>query len=242
MPIEVACIPALADNYIWLVHEDVSGETVVVDPGKAAPVLAAAEKRGWRIGQIWITHWHADHVGGVQAIKEATHARVTGPRAEADRIAGLDVLVGEGDHVTIGGEEGRVIATPGHTAGHIAFILDGAKAALVGDTLFAMGCGRLFEGTPEQMWRNMEQLGALPPDMMVYGAHEYTAANARFAQVIEPDNQAIAARAKQVEVDRAAARPTLPTTIAQERSTNLFMRAGSVSELARLRQAKDDFR
>lgn len=241
MTLEVACVPVLQDNYVWLAHDAASGETVAVDPGEAGPVLDAARRRGWRIGQVWITHWHHDHVGGLAEVKAATGALVTGPRAEASSIAGLDVLVGEGDGVALGDQRGRVIDVPGHTAGHVAFLLDGAGAVFAGDTLFAMGCGRLFEGTPAEMWRNMERLGDLPPETLVYGAHEYTVANARFAQAIEPDNRDVADRALTVAADRAAGRPTLPTTIALERATNPFMRAGDVEEFARRRHRKDSF-
>jgi hydroxyacylglutathione hydrolase len=242
MPLEVACVPVLADNYVWLAHEPASGATVAIDPGEADPVLAEAERRGWRIDQVWITHWHGDHVGGLAEVKAATGARVTGPRDEADRIVGLDVLVGEGDTVALGNEAGRVLAVPGHTAGHVAFLLDHAGVAFVGDTLFAMGCGRLFEGGPAEMWCNMQRYAALPPETLVYGGHEYTEANLRFAQATEPGNPALAERAVAVAADRAAGRPTLPTTIALERATNPFLRAGSVEEFARRRQAKDLFR
>lgn len=242
MPLSVACVPVLQDNYVWLVHDEASGDTVVIDPGEAEPVLAAADARGWKISQIWITHWHGDHVGGLAAVKAATGARVTGPRAEAERIAGLDILVGEGDVVRLGPVDGEVLDTPGHTLGHVAYLLREAGLVFVGDTLFAMGCGRLFEGTPTQMWRNMERLAALPPETLAYGAHEYTEGNARFALTIEPDNQAVRERAEQVGIERAAGRPTLPTTIGAERATNPFMRAGSAEELGRRRLAKDAFR
>jgi hydroxyacylglutathione hydrolase len=205
-------------------------------------VLAEAAARGWRIGQIWNTHWHADHTGGNAAIKAATGAHVTAPAAEAARIPTLDRGVGEGDVVTLGALAAQVLEVPAHTAGHIAYHLPTERAIFVGDTLFAMGCGRLFEGTPAQMFANMARLKALPGETTVYCAHEYTQANGRYARVAEPDNAAIAARMAEVDAARAAGRATVPTTIALERATNPFMRAGDAAELGRRRQAKDNFR
>jgi hydroxyacylglutathione hydrolase len=240
--VEIVRIPALSDNYIWLVHDAASGETMVVDPAEAEPVLAEAEARGWRITQIWNTHWHPDHTGGNQAIKAATGCKITGPAAEAARIPTLDRTVAEGDLVCLGDHEAGVIEVPAHTAGHIAYHLRDAHLLFIGDTLFAMGCGRLFEGTPAQMYANMRRLGALPPDTMVYCAHEYTLANGRFAVTVEPDNRALAERMTEVEALRERGLPTVPTTIALELATNPFMRAASVEELAARRAGKDSFR
>ena len=239
--LEIVRIPALSDNYIWLVHEPASGETLVIDPAEAAPVLAVAEARGWTIGQIWNTHWHPDHVGGNAAIKAATGCVITGPAGEADKIDTLDRTVGEGDTVSLGSVQAQVIEVPAHTLGHIAYHLPEAGVAFVGDTLFAMGCGRLFEGTAAQMWANMQRLAALPAETQVYCAHEYTQSNGRYALVAEPDNAAIAARMRDVDGARARGEATVPTTIALERATNPFMRAGSADELARRRAAKDAF-
>jgi hydroxyacylglutathione hydrolase len=240
--IEVVRIPAREDNYIWLAHDDVSGETVVIDPADAAPVLAEADRRGWKIGQIWNTHWHGDHIGGNAAIKAATGCFITGPAAEAAKIPTLDRTVGEGDVVHIGAVAAQVLEVPAHTAGHIAYYLPEAGITFVGDTLFAMGCGRLFEGTPAQMWANMQRLAALPPETIVYCAHEYTQANGRYARVAEPDNQAVIDRMREVDALRADGQATVPTTIALERATNPFMRAGSAEVLARRRVEKDVFR
>ena len=237
--IEIVRIPALSDNYVWMIHDTASQECVVVDPAEAEPVLEAARERGWRITQIWNTHWHPDHIGGNAGIKAATGCKVTGPAMEADRIDTLDRCVGEGDHVHIGEHDARVIDVPAHTAGHIAYYLPTANAAFVGDTLFAMGCGRLFEGTADQMYSNMRKLEALPDTTAVYCAHEYTESNGNFALTVEPDNQALAARMAEVRQMRARGEPTVPTTIALEKATNPFMRAGSVAELANRRAAKD---
>ncbi len=239
--IEIVRIPVLTDNYIWLVHDPASGQTMVVDPAVAEPVLAAADARGWRITAIWNTHWHPDHTGGNAAIKAQTGCTIIGPAAEAARIPTLDMLVAGGDRVRLGMIEAKVIDVPAHTAGHIAFYFASEAAAFVGDTLFAMGCGRLFEGTAEQMFANMRTLEALPADTRVYCAHEYTQSNGRYARVAEPDNEAILERMAEVDALRAAGQATVPTTIALERATNPFMRAASVEQLAAYRAAKDRF-
>jgi hydroxyacylglutathione hydrolase len=240
--LEIVRIPALSDNYIWLAHDPESAETVVIDPAVADPVLAEAARRGWQITQIWNTHWHPDHIGGNAAIKAATGCMVTAPATEAAKIPTLDRAVRGGDVVTIGDVEAEVLEVPAHTAGHIAYHLPTENVAFVGDTLFAMGCGRLFEGTAEQMFANMQRLAALAPDTLIYCAHEYTLANGRFALTVEPDNVALAERMAQVEAMRANGEPTIPTTIALERATNPFMRAASADELAARRQAKDGFK
>lgn len=242
MALEIVAVPAFSDNYVWLVHDDASGETVVVDPGEAEGALAEAERRGWTIGQVWNTHWHGDHVGGNAGVKAASGAVVTGPAAETERIGTLDRTVGEGDTVRIGAIAGHVLAVGAHTAGHIAFHLPDAGVLFSGDTLFAMGCGRLFEGTPADMHAALAKLVALPPETRVYCGHEYTLSNARYAAVAEPGNAAIEKRLAEVEALRAAGRNTLPTTIAAERETNPFVRARSVAELGERRAAKDVFK
>jgi len=240
--LEIVRVPALSDNYIWLVHDPASGATMVVDPAEAAPVLAEVGKRGWTIGAIWNTHWHPDHTGGNAAIKEATGATVIAPAAEAAQIPTADRLVGEGDVVMLGDHAATVLETPAHTAGHITYHFADDNVVFTGDTLFAMGCGRLFEGTPEQMHANLQRLSMLPPETRVYCAHEYTLSNARYAVVAEPGNAATAARLAEVEKLRAGGVATVPTTIAAERATNPFMRAASVQQFAERRAAKDAFR
>ena len=242
MAVEIVRVAVLSDNYVWLVHDSASGETVVVDPAVAEPVLAAADAHGWTITQIWNTHWHPDHIGGNDAIKAATGCVVSGPAAEAAKIPTLDVALREGDTVRIGAISGDVIEVPAHTAGHIAIHLPSEAAVFVGDTLFAMGCGRLFEGTPAQMFGNMARLKQLPPETRVYCAHEYTQSNGRYALVAEPGNEAIRDRMRQVDAARAANEATVPTTIALEHATNPFMRASSVEQLAERRAAKDIFK
>jgi hydroxyacylglutathione hydrolase len=238
--LEIVPVPAFSDNYIWLVHDPVSRETAVVDPGDAAPALAEAERRGWSIGQVWNTHWHPDHTGGNLAVKAATGCTVSGPAAS--NIPGRDVPLGEGGMIQIGDHVARVIAVPGHTLDHLAFLFDEARVAFVGDTMFAMGCGRLFEGTAEQMFGSLARLSALPADTALYAAHEYTLSNARFAEHSEPDNQAILDRHERVRQLREEGRITLPTTVAQERATNPFVRAADAQQLATLRAEKDSFR
>jgi hydroxyacylglutathione hydrolase len=237
--LEIVRVAVLSDNYVWLMHDDTSGDTVVVDPAVSEPVLAAAAERGWTIGQIWNTHWHGDHVGGNADIKAATGCLITGPAAEAGKIPTLDRLVGEGDYVAIGGHVARVMAVPAHTAGHIAYHLADDHIVFVGDTLFAMGCGRLFEGTAAQMFDNMARFAALPGDTAVYCAHEYTQSNGRFALAADPGNAAIADRMAAVDAARARGLATVPTSIGLERETNIFMRAPTVDALAQLRTAKD---
>ena len=239
MPIEIVRVPVLSDNYVWLVHDATSSETLVIDPAVAEPVLAAAEARGWKISQIWNTHWHPDHVGGNAQIKAATGCIITGPAAEAERISTLDVQVRGGDVVQLGGVRAMVLDVPAHTSGHIAYHFATEQVAFVGDTLFAMGCGRLFEGTAAQMFDNMRTLEALGDDTAIYCAHEYTLSNARFAVTVEPDNVALQQRVSDVVAARERGEATVPTTIALERATNPFMRARSVEELAARRAAKD---
>jgi hydroxyacylglutathione hydrolase len=242
MPLDIVRVPVLSDNYSWLVHDAASGATMVIDPGEAAPVLAAAEARGWEIDAVWITHWHPDHTGGIAGVKAATAAHVTGPEAERDKFEGLDTGVGEGESVRLGEHVARVMTTPGHTAGHVVFHFADDAAIFTGDTLFAMGCGRLFEGDAAQMHGNMVRFAELPDDTRVYCGHEYTQSNGRFALSVDGDNQALVKRMAVVDRLRAEGQPTVPTTIGEERATNPFLRAPDAAALATLRAGKDAFR
>jgi hydroxyacylglutathione hydrolase len=240
--LEIVAVPAFADNYLWLAHDPASRCTAVVDPGDGDAVLAAAAKRGWTIEMILNTHWHPDHTGGNLKVKEATGAKIYGPGAERARIPGLDVALGEGDHVSIGDFEAEVWEVPGHTLGHIAYVFDQSGVAFVGDTLFAMGCGRLFEGTAEQMHSSLGRIAALPDATKLYPAHEYTLSNALFAAHASPSDEAVGARLAAVQALRERGAMTVPTTVAEEKATNLFVRAPDATAFAELRTAKDSFR
>ena len=241
MTLDIVRVPVLSDNYAWLVHDTDSGETMAIDPGEAAPLIAAADARGWRIGHVWTTHWHPDHTGG-NAARKAQGATVTGPAAEAAKIPTLDVAVTEGDTVALGRHVAHVMTVPGHTQGHVAFHFADDGVIFTGDTLFAMGCGRLFEGTPADMFANMQRYAALPDATIVYCGHEYTQSNGRYALVAEPDNAAIRDRMAEVDAARARGEATIPTTIGLERETNPFLRATSADQLGERRAAKDAFK
>lgn len=247
-------IPVLRDNYVYLVREPESGVTAVIDPSVAAPVLDMLNETGWRLTHILNTHHHNDHTGGNIEIKQATGCIVVGPRADRDRIPVIDVEVGDGDTYALGTETAKVFDVPGHTRGHIAYWFGGSRALFCGDTLFIMGCGRVFEGTPPQMWNSLGKLKSLPPETRVFCAHEYTQNNARFALTVEPDNAALVARARQVDAMRAEGRSTVPGTLGEELATNPFLRADlpalqqamgtpgdAVSTFAVIRQRKDKF-
>jgi hydroxyacylglutathione hydrolase len=240
--------PCLSDNYGFLVRDDASGMTACIDTPDAAAVEAELAAAGWSLDMILNTHWHPDHAGGNEALKRSTGARIVGP-AEVRRIAPLDEVVGDEDVVRLGATTFDVIACGGHTLGHIAYFAPEDHLAFVGDTLFALGCGRLFEGDADQMWDSLQRLADLPEDTVVYCAHEYTAANARFALSVDAD-PAVAARAEAVFQARSRGEPTVPTSIGLERATNPFLRApllapdaGSPAEaFARIRAAKDAFK
>ena len=238
---EIVAVPVLSDNYVWLIHDPESGETAAVDPSVAEPVLDAAAAKGWRLTHVLNTHWHPDHTGGNAGIQSATGASIIAP-AEAGRVSRIDRIVAEGDRVRVCGAEAIVWDIPAHTAGHIAFYFEDDRMIFVGDTMFAMGCGRLFEGTATQMHANMQRIGGLPSDVRIYCGHEYTLANARFAIHAEPANAAIAARLERVKALRESGIITLPTSVAEERETNPFVRAVNEEEFARLRSEKDSFR
>lgn len=242
MTLEIVAVPAFADNYLWLAHDPESGRTAVVDPGDGQAVLNAAAQRGWTIDMVLNTHWHPDHTGGNLKVKEATGALIYGPAAEQPRIPGLDVALSEGDRVSIGGHEAEVWEVPGHTLGHIAYVFGNSGVAFVGDTLFAMGCGRLFEGTAQQMHRSLGRIAALPDATKLYPAHEYTLSNAIFSAHAAPTDDAVLARLASVLVLRDRGEMTVPTTVAEEKATNLFVRAPDPAAFAELRTAKDSFR
>lgn len=234
---QVELVPAFTDNYIFLAH--FPDGLVCVDPGDAAPTLAALAGRP--LAHILITHHHRDHTGGLLALRAATGAPATGPAGERTPIPGLDHAVRGGATLEVAGARVDVLAVPGHTAGHIAFHLPDQGLAFVGDTLFALGCGRPFEGPPAQLFESVQRLAALPPETLVYCAHEYTAANARFALSVDPDNAALTGRAAGIEATRARGEPTIPTTVALERATNPFVRAPDAARFAELRALKDRF-
>jgi hydroxyacylglutathione hydrolase len=227
-PLVIHLFPCLSDNYGFLLHEEETGVTATVDTPDAAAILAELRARNWTLTHILNTHHHADHAGGNLALKAATGCEIIGPRADAQRIPGIDREVSDGDEFNLGAHPVRVFDTPGHTRGHIIYYLPQDRAAFVGDTLFAMGCGRLFEGTPAQMWSSLAKITRLPDDTVLYCAHEYTLANARFALSVEPGNAALVARAREVAAMRERGEPTVPTTVALEKATNPFLRAASV--------------
>ncbi|HUM08908.1 MAG TPA: hydroxyacylglutathione hydrolase [Acidocella sp.] len=241
MAVTVQAIPMLSDNYSWLLRESVSGKTGIVDPAEAASAIAVLEAAGHRLDYIFLTHHHDDHVGGVDGLTARYGAKVVGNGADAHRLPDLDIAVHEGSLVDFGAAKLRVIEVPGHTLGHIAYYIADGGILLPGDTLFSLGCGRLFEGTPAQMFHSLAKFAELPDATLVCCGHEYTASNAKFALTVEPENAALAARAAEVARLRAAGKPSLPATLGQERATNPFLRAETVEEFARRRAAKDKF-
>ena len=232
MPAQTYLFPCLTDNFGVLLHDPESGATAAIDAPEAKAVEDALAKTGWRLTDILVTHHHGDHTAGIGELKTHYKCRVVAPRNEAQRIAQVDETVGEGDTVRIGALEGRVIETPGHTAGHISYFFPKDKLAFVGDTLFSIGCGRVIEGNPEMMWQSLLKLRGLPDDTQFYCGHEYTAANIRFAKTIEPNNKSLAARADEVTRLRAVGKPTIPATIGAEKAENPFLRA-DVPEVAK---------
>jgi hydroxyacylglutathione hydrolase len=221
----VHMFPCLKDNYGFLLHDPDSGETACIDTPEADRILAEADGKGWKITQIWNTHWHPDHAGGNVAIKAATGCQIVGPKGEAAKIPTLERQLVEGDTVKLGSLKANVLDTPGHTAGHIVYHLPEHRIAFVGDTLFALGCGRLFEGTAQQMWHSLGKLRAMPDDTTIYCAHEYTQANAAFALSVDPQNRDLQLYVDEVASKRSAGRPTVPTSIGKEKRANPFLRA-----------------
>ena len=232
--LEIYQFPSRSDNYGVLLHDAETGATAAIDAPEAEPILAALQDKGWSLTDILITHHHADHTAGIGPLKKKTGCTVTGPAREAGSIPGLDVEVKEGDTVAVGGVKAKVIETPGHTRGHVSYYFPDEAAAFVGDTLFSVGCGKLLEGDAPTMWSSLSKLAALPPDTEVYCGHEYTGANCRFALTVEPENEALQARAAEVAANDARGVPSLPTTIGQELATNPFLRASSPAIQQRL--------
>ena len=225
MPAETQLFLCLKDNYGVLLHDSETGSTAAIDAPEAAPIDAALKDQGWRLTDILVTHHHADHTGGIAELKKKHLCRVVAPRKEASKIPDIDVTVREGDFVQVGSLIGRVLETPGHTAGHITYWFKQDKLAFVGDTLFSAGCGRIIEGNPEMMWNSLLKIRNLPADTQVFCGHEYTAANVHFALTIEPKNAQLRARADEVVKLCDAGRPTIPSTIGSEQQTNPFLRA-----------------
>ncbi|MEL7490208.1 MAG: hydroxyacylglutathione hydrolase [Pseudomonadota bacterium] len=255
MPLEIRQFPCLADNYGYLIHDAASGRTAAIDTPDVNAINEALEAEGWSLDYILNTHHHWDHAGGNEALKKQWDCKIIAPRGETDKIPGVDRAVGDGDRFNLGDSVATIRETPGHTLGHIVYHFEADKAAFVGDTIFALGCGRLFEGTPAQMWASLSAIAAWPPETKLYCAHEYTQANARFALTVDPENAALKARAKDIDAARAQNQPTVPMTIAEERATNPFLRAhepslkaalamaeaGDVDVFAEIRARKDNF-
>jgi len=253
--LEVHQFPCLSDNYGYLVHDPDAGLTATIDTPEVAAINTALKQKGWRLTHILNTHHHFDHAGGNLALKEEWGCTIVGARDDAERIPGIDVQVGDGDTYRFGSFDARVFDVSGHTIGHIAYYLPEADKLFCGDALFALGCGRLFEGTPGQMWTSLGKLEALPDDTLVYCAHEYTQANAAFALSVEPQNQALQERLKAIDALRTEGKPTVPSTIGLEKATNPFLRpmsgdlqanlgmtgADLVEVFAETRRRKDSF-
>lgn len=226
MPLEIITVPCLADNYAFLAHDPQTGETALIDIPEAAPILAELEARGWTLSHILITHHHWDHIAGLDEVLAAHPAQVIGAAADAERLPPLDSALSEGDSVTIGNCVGTVLDVSGHTVGHIAFHFPDSDAVFTADSLMALGCGRLFEGSAEQMWASLSKLAALPDETIVYSGHEYTQSNGKFALTIESDNPDLINRVADIASARAENRPTVPSLLSLELKTNPFLRAG----------------
>lgn len=232
--LEIIQLPVLTDNYIYLLHDTTSGKTAAVDPALTQPVLDELARQGWQLDFIFNTHHHGDHIGGNRELKQQTGCKIVGAKADSRRIPGIDLGLADGDYFELGEASFKILETPGHTVGHIVFYSAEENALFCGDTLFVMGCGRLFEGTAEQMWHSLQKLRDLPAETKVYCAHEYTLANGRFALTVEPDNTALKTRMIEVQRLRSENKPTVPSTIALERATNPFFRADELSVKASL--------
>ena len=253
--VDIIQLPVLNDNFIYLIHEPVSGKSAVVDPAIAQPVLDTLSSKGWTLNYIFNTHHHWDHVGANLELKEKTGCLILASEADHSRIPGIDKGLKQGDKIKLGNQVANVIETPGHTLGHIVYHFPNSNALFCGDTLFSMGCGRLFEGSAEQMWHSLQQLKELPKETQIYCAHEYTLANSKFALTIEPYNQHLQQRIEQVKQLREHNKPTIPCTLELELATNPFLREDSseiqksigmtgqpmVEVFRKIRKLKDNF-
>jgi hydroxyacylglutathione hydrolase len=225
MAAEIRTFACLSDNFGYLIHDNETKATASIDAPEAAPIIAALEREGWTLTDILITHHHHDHVGGVAELKEEYNCRVVAPNDKTTKIADVDLRVGHGDIIKVGNLTARVLETPGHTLDHISYVFDSEKALFAADTLFSIGCGRVFEGNYPMMWDSLLKLRALPDDFKLYCGHEYTASNVKFAMTVEPDNPALKARAEEVTRLRGANRPTIPVSLGEEKQANVFLRA-----------------
>ncbi|MGJ8628797.1 MAG: hydroxyacylglutathione hydrolase [Sulfitobacter sp.] len=234
MPFELITIPCLSDNYAYLLRDQDSGKVALIDVPEAAPILAELKKRDWQVSQIWLTHHHPDHIQGVAEVLKEHDANVIGAKADEHRLPPLNRKVDEDDSITLGSLEARVIDVSGHTVGHIAFYVPTAKAAFTADSLMALGCGRLFEGTPAQMWESLQKLMALPEDTSICSGHEYTTANAKFALTVDPTNADLISRVKDIDVARSKGQPTVPSQLSTELRTNPFLRPADPGIRAKL--------
>ena len=240
MTLQIRTIPCLSDNYAYLAHDPDTGQTAAVDVPEAGPLLAALESEGWTLSHVILTHHHYDHVDGLADLLAAAPAKVIGAAADAHRLPALDMAVSEGDTISIGSQNGRVIDVSGHTLGHIAIHFPDSAAVFTADSLMALGCGRVFEGTKPQMWESLKKLAALPAETTVYSGHEYTQSNAKFALTVDPSNAALISRSAAVDAARAKGEPTVPSTLAEELATNPFLRANDPDIQAHLGMAGAD--